>query len=201
MCNERFNIVHCPILERRRRERMIRLVCAGGHVLDALFNDAKALPHFFDADKGPIVTVAMNARRDIEFEMLVTGIWLLFPEIPVHAARSKIWTGYAPLDRLFGSECANAHGPRLENAIAENRTVVFREPRGQILDECAYQVVPSLREILRNAADAKPVRVHPRPADCFDDFERTLTVVEGVEDGRHLPDILRVGSVPDKMAD
>src|SRR5262245_28299373 len=101
MCNERFNIVHCPILERRRREMIIRLGEVVGHLVDALFNDAKALPHFVHSDKGTDIAVARNARRDIEFNMFVTGIPLLLPEIPLHAAGTKVWTGYAPLDRLF----------------------------------------------------------------------------------------------------
>src|SRR5262249_13905302 len=186
---------------RRRRERVIRLVRTGRHVVDALFDDAKALTHFFNSDDGAVIAVAMYTRRDIEVKMFVAGIWLLLPEIPLHAAGSKIWAGCPPLDRLFDSECANADGARLKNAIPENRTVVFREARGQIFNECEDQVVPTLRKILRNAADAKPVRMHPRAADCFDDFERTLAVVERVEDGRHLSDVLCEGAVPDQMAD
>src|SRR5262249_4711442 len=132
MCNKRLDIVHCPILERRRRERVIRLVWAGGHVVDTLFDDAKTLAHFFHSYDGTVIAVAMNARRDIELEMLVTGIRLLLAEIPFHAAGSEIWTGCAPLRRLFGSECTNADSARFKNAIAKNRTVVFREPRRQI---------------------------------------------------------------------
>src|SRR5215472_7330526 len=43
--------------------------------------------------------------------------------------------------------------------------------------------------------------MHPRTSDGFDNSKRTLTVVEGKEDRRHLPHVLRERAVPDQMTD
>ena len=43
--------------------------------------------------------------------------------------------------------------------------------------------------------------MHPEPADCLDDLERALAVVEHVEDRRHRADVLRESPVPHQVAD
>ncbi len=77
--------------------------------------------------------------------------------------------------------------------------VVFPQPRGQVPEKVLHQAVPPLRQVLGDAADAKPVRVHPRPADRLDDVEHMLAIGEHVEDGRQGAQVLGEGAVEDQV--
>ena len=70
---------------------MIRLVWSIRHAIHALFDDAEALPHLLHAHHCPVVAVAMGGGRNIELELLVTGIRLLLAEVPFEAASPKSW--------------------------------------------------------------------------------------------------------------
>src|ERR1051326_1509204 len=179
--DERLDIVHRPVLEWRRGQGMIRLVWPVGHVVDTLLDDPEALPHFFHADNGAVVAVAVDAGRDIEFELFVTGIRLLLTEIPLHAASAQVRTRSAPFDCLRRVERTHALRPRFEYAVAQHGAIVLSEPRRQVLDESAEHSVPALWKILLHAADTEPVRMHACAADGFDNFEGTLAVVKRVE--------------------
>ena len=71
----------------------------------------------------------------------------------------------------------------------------------EVADEIAEHAVPTFRQVRRDAADAKPVGMHARPANGFDDAKGTLPIVERVEHRRKLPQVLRERAVPDQVAD
>src|SRR5678816_4776206 len=86
------------------RQRLDRLVCALGHVVHALFDDAQALTHLFNAHNGAVVAVPLPASGNVEFELLVTGIRLLLAEVPLESAGAQIGTRDTPLNGFLRGE-------------------------------------------------------------------------------------------------
>ena len=92
-------------------------------------------------------------------------------------------------------------GARLHDAVVHHQPVVLVQPRGQVVEEVAHRPLPPVGQVLGDAADAEPVRVHARPADGRDDgVEEPLAVLEHVEDGREGADVLGEGAVEDQVA-
>ena len=58
---------------------------------------------------------------------------------------------------------ADALGARLEDPVLHHLLVVLAQPRRQVLQEVADQAVPAFRQVLRDAADAEPVRCMRAP--------------------------------------
>src|SRR6185312_12520577 len=69
MCDEGFDVVHRMVFERWRGQRMPRLVGTLRHVLEALPHDAQTLAHLLDAHCRAVVTVAVTAGWNVEFEL------------------------------------------------------------------------------------------------------------------------------------
>ena len=113
----------------------------------------------------------------------------------------RFGSGDAPLDRLFLGETADAFGACLKDAIAQYFAVVFGQTGREVADEIAEHAVPTFRQVRRHAADAKPVGMHARPANGFDDAKRALPIVERIEHRRKLPQVLRERAIPDQVAD
>src|ERR1039458_5188216 len=65
----------------------------------------------------------------------------------------------------------------------------------------APHIASPVRRADSHAGDTKPVWMHARPANGFDDAKRALPVVERVEHRRKLPQVLRERAVPDQMTD
>src|SRR5690606_22996742 len=70
--NQRFNVVHGELLHRWRCKGVICLVAAFGHAVEALTNDAKALPHCLDANQRPIVAITIRGNSDVEIELIIS---------------------------------------------------------------------------------------------------------------------------------
>src|ERR1035441_5270785 len=191
MRNQSFDVVHGAILYGRSRQRMIRLIRSVRHTVHTLFDDAQTLPHFLYTDQRPVVAVAMGGRGNIELELLVARVGLLLAKVPFEAAGPQPRPRDAPLDRLVLGEVADSLGACLKNAIAHDLTVVFGQAGRKVADEIAEHAVPTFRQVRRDAAYAKPVGMHARPANGLNDAKRALPIVERVEYRRKLPQVLR----------
>src|SRR5262245_32430628 len=184
MRDQRLDVPHRSFLDRWRRQRMVRFVWAGGHVVEALLDDPQALTHFGHTHHRAVVTIAAFGGGDVELELIVAGVWPLLAEVPLESTGAQAWAGHAPLDGLVQRVGADADGARLEDAVLHDHLVVLVQPAPQIRNEIADQPVPTLRQVLRYAADAEPTRMHAAAADGFDDVEDAFAVGEHIEHGR-----------------
>src|SRR5262245_6386227 len=200
MRDQRLYVLHRAFLNRRRRQRVVRFIRPGGHVVETLLDDPQALAHLGHADDGAVVTIAAFGRGNVELELIVAGIGALLTEVPLESAGAQARAGHAPLDGLVQRVSAAADGARFEDAILHDHLVVLAQPPPHIRDEIADQLVPTPGQVLRDAADAEPARVHAPAADGLDYVEDALAVGEHVEHGRESPDVLRERAVPDQMA-
>src|SRR5690606_603776 len=115
--DQRLDVVHRAILDRRRRERVPRLVVAGRHVLDALLDDAQALADLLGAHGAAVEAIAVLGDWDVELELLVARVWPRLAEVPVEARGAQVRAGHAPVDRLLGRHRADADGAGAQNAV------------------------------------------------------------------------------------
>src|SRR6185312_8033591 len=67
--DEGLDVVHGPLLERRRGESMERLVGTGRHVVGALLDDAQALPHLLDPNDRAVVAITVLGGWNVELEL------------------------------------------------------------------------------------------------------------------------------------
>ena len=85
--------------------------------------------------------------------------------------------------------------------LRSDLAVVLGQTGRKVADEIPEHAVPTFRQVRRHAADAKPVGMHARPANGFDDAKRALPIVERVEHRRKLAQVLRERAVPDQVTD
>src|SRR5512141_2967099 len=110
MVDQGFDTVHCPLLERRRGQRMRRLVRPSWHVIDALLDYPEALPHLLDPQLDPVVTVTPLSGWNLELEPFVARIWTYFSPVPREAAGAQHGAGGSPVDGVLEADGSNAHG-------------------------------------------------------------------------------------------
>src|SRR5580700_1789485 len=170
-------------------------------MLNALLDDAKALPHLLDTDRRTIVAVAVFADWNIEFKLLVSGVGLSLAKVPIHSTGAKVGPGDAPLDCLVHAEFADTLRAPFENRVSHHRAVVLDQARRQVLYEIQEHFLPASRQVGCNAANAKPGRVHACASDRFDDLEGALAIVKSEKHRRHLPEVLSKSAIPNQVAD
>ena len=178
---------------------MIRLVVPGGHVLEALVDDAQALAYLLDAHQRAVVAIALPGDGNVEVELVVARVGPLLAKIPIETAGPQAGAGDAPVDGLRRGVGADALGARLEDAVLHHDLVVFREPVRHVVDEVPHHALPALGQVVSDAADAEPARVHASAAHRLDDVEDALAVVERVEDRGKGPHVLGEGAIPHQM--
>jgi hypothetical protein len=73
------------------------------------------------------------------------------------------------------------------------------QARRHTVDKLAYQGIPAVRQVLGDATNAKPGRVHPAAGDGFDNAEQAFTVSKHIEHRRHLSYVLGKGAIEHQM--
>ena len=135
---------------------MIRFIRTLGHIIYALLDDAQALPHLLDMHRRAVIAIAVLAGWNVELKLFVSGVGLALAKIPFKSASAKGGTGHAPLDRLIACEAADTFRARFENPVSHHGAVVLDQAGRQVLYEIADHVVPTVRQVGGDAADAKP---------------------------------------------
>ena len=200
--DERLDVVHrVRFLHRRRRQRVVRLVRPVGHGVHDLADDAQALAHLLDVHGGAVVAVAGGADGDVEVEPVVVAVRALLAPVPGQAGRAQHRAGQPPGHGVVDGDRRDPDHPRLHDAVVHHQLVVLVEARRQVVAEVQHALLPALRQVLGDAADAEPVGVHAPAGDGLDDVvEEDLPVLEHVEDRRERADVLGVGAVEDEVA-
>src|SRR5262249_1966689 len=155
-----FDVVHRALFRRRSRQGVCRFVRPGRHVVEAITDDAQTLAHFFDTDDTAVIRVAVDRRRYVERNLIVASIWTAFAQIPVESSRARPGPGHAHWELFLRVVSTDADGTPLQIFFLHHHFFVVTKPRRQIVDKVAHHTAPTRRQILRDAADAKPTRVH-----------------------------------------
>ena len=157
-----------------------------GHVLQALFHDARGLADFFDADHEPVIAIAPGADGNVEFHPVIDIIGLRAADIPGNARAPDHRAGKAPFERIFLGNDRDIDIALLEDAIVRDKADRILEQLGQARVEPVGNVGQQLqRHILMYPAGAEPCGVHPRARRALEEVHAILADLEQPEIGRH----------------
>ena len=181
MVDERLDVFHRPLLGRRRGQSMVRLVRSGRHVLYALPDNAQTLANLLDAHQGAVEHIAVLRRRHIEFELVVAAVGPLLAQVPVAPRGSERRPRYAPVKPLGCGIGADADGAALQDLVLQRHLFVVIETFRHVVDEVEDHPVPTFGQVLGDAADPEPARMHASARDRLDDGKETFPVREHVQ--------------------
>ncbi len=168
-------------------------------MLEALLDDLQALAHLAHLDHAAVVGVTVDRQRHLELEVLVAGVGACLANVEVATGGAQAGAGSTPLQRLLGVVGGNALGTADEDAVLQRGLFILGEALGHPVEEFAHQLVPAARQVVGDAADAVPGRVHAETGDGFDHLVGALAVGEGEEHRCHGADVLDVGAQVQQM--
>ena len=173
---------------------MIRFERAFRHVIEALLKNAQALAQlfYFQHHAGVAVRDA-TPGRDFEVEVFIARVRTPFTHVEVDTGGAQACAGGAPLQRLFGGIGCHADGTAFQNGVAQGGLLIGVQTLRHPLEELTQQAIPATRQIVRDAADAEPRRVHTEPGNRFHQIVNFLPIGKGEEDRRHRADVLNKG--------
>src|SRR5208337_1188385 len=136
--------MHRALFHRRGSQVVVRFVRTLGHIFYALLDDPETLPHLLNAHRGARIAIARAGCGNVERKLLVAAVGLLLAEIPFQAAGAQIRAGYAPLDGLVCSECADSLSAPFEDRVPHHRAVILDQARWKVTDEIEEHFLPAL---------------------------------------------------------
>ena len=182
--------------------------------VNALFDDAYGLAHFFHAAEVAVVAVAVDADGDVEIHLVVHFIRLFLTYVPFHARTAQHDAGKAFLHGALGGDDADADGTLFPDAVVGQKGFecvdVFREAFAEGVDEVEHGAFAGFVELLQyfgiaefaalvfghkvgqvavNAAGTEVGCVHTRAGNGFVQVHQLFAVAEGVKDGGHRADV------------
>ena len=179
--NQGFNVLQRVFLGRRSGQAVIALVGPFRHIVQALADDAQALPYLLYPHHRPVVAVALVADGHLELELVVAAVRAIAAQVEVHPRRPQRGAGDTPFQRLPGAVAADVHGALLEDAVIHGHHLVVIQARRHAVDEFPHQPIPAARQVLGDTADAEPGRVHASAGNGLDDAEQAFAVGEHVK--------------------
>ena len=215
------------LLTLRRRDLVVlhdhrtRIGPQPGH---ALLDDAIGLAHLLDAHEITVVTIAVDANRNVEIDFGIFRIRLLLAQIPGDARATQHRSAHAPGIGQLGRDNADVDGALLPDAVGGQQFLVLvdlvREigaERLEVVEHRAFAplvealeviaLVPARflvfrhhhRQIAIDAAGAIVGRVHACAGDCLIAIHQLFALAEGVEEHRHRAKIERVRADPHEV--
>ena len=90
---------------------------AGGHLVEALVDDAEGLAELFHAAEVAVVAVAVDAHRDVELDLIICVVRLAFADVPGDTASSEHDAGEGVVEGVGGGDDADALGPTFPDSV------------------------------------------------------------------------------------
>lgn len=90
---------------------------AGGHLVEALLDDAEGLPELLDAAEVAVVAVSVLADGHVELDLVVCIVGCDFADVPGDAGATEHHAGEAVVKSLLGGDLADANGTALPDTV------------------------------------------------------------------------------------
>ena len=146
---------------------------AGGHLSNALAQDADALLDFLHLDPVSIPAIAerafhAGADADVEFEFVVDAVRAVATKGKRDAAAANHRAGEGVFDaKVFGAD-ADVGGALDENVIEAEQVVVFVDLGFEVVEEFAQLGEESRRQVPGDAADVDVAEREPCAAELLE---------------------------------
>src|ERR1051325_6993938 len=127
----------------------------GRHAFQRLFGDLTRLAQLFYPADITRPDIAFFGDRDFEFEVLITAVRHVTPDIKINAAGTKGWARQANGKRIFCIDFGHILQAIDEDAVAGKQVFVFVNLLRKAVEELLYFFKEAKRRIERQPADAE----------------------------------------------
>ena len=159
------------------------------HFVQALADDAPALPDFLAADHEAVVAVAIGPDRNVEVHAVIDFVWLRAADVPRNAGCPDHRAGEAPGDRVVLVDRADVDVALLEDSVVGDQRDGVLENLQAVVEEIADLVQHRRRNVLADAADAVIIGVHARAGHMLVELHDVFAHFEQPQVGRHRADV------------
>ena len=108
--------------------------------VDALANDFIGLAHLLDTHQVTIVTIPIDAHRNLEIQVFVHFIGLLAPQIPLDSGAAQHGAGKAQLKSALRADNADIDRALFPDPVLGQQGFIFIHTRGKTLREVLDEV-------------------------------------------------------------
>src|SRR3954463_10138198 len=168
-------------------------------LVEALMENAHALPHLFHAHEVTIVAIAHRTNRDIELQLIVNEIGMRFAQVVIDAATTKIRASHPVINRDLFRQYTDIAGTINEDAVAGQQLLRFVEVDDHILEKLSTLVDPAGRQIARKTTDARVSCSETGARERLDQIINLFALREGVHEHRQRAHIHGERAKPQKM--
>src|SRR5207247_1444901 len=136
----------------------------------------------------------------LEVNLLVYLVRIEAAQVDVHATRTQIRPGDAPVDRVRGGNLPDALGPHVEDLrLLEDALVLVVDLLEEMFDAPPAHRLEILGEVVADSADAGVVLVHPGAGHQLDQVEEQLRLSERPEEAREDDVLLELADLHDLL--
>ena len=125
---------------------------AGGHLVEALVDDAEGLAEFFHAAEIAVVAVPVHPDGDVKLHLVVRIVRLAFAYVPGYTAASKHDAGERVVESVSSGDDTNALGPAFPYSIICEQFLGFVDPVSKLSRPLVDVVKEAKGEVLVDAA-------------------------------------------------
>ena len=192
--------------------------------LNALPYDPVGLPHLLDAHQIAIITIAVDANRNVKIKQIVDFIGLLLAQIPFHTRATQHRAGESHCLGPLGRDDADTDQALFPDPVVSQQGFIFvdvmRKAIGEVLNEVQQRSLPvfvKLTDRLGVAQDrclvlghcigqitidaARPVvgRMQTRAGYGFVAIHQVFPLTEGIQEHTHCADVERMRAEPEQV--
>ena len=154
----------------RRKLVVLDLDRTCGHLVQALVDDTEGLAELLHTAKVTIITVTVDTDGDVEFNLVVSVIWLGLADIPWHTRATEHDTSEAHVQRISGADNTNALSSGLPDTVLGEQLFGFVDTVTELGSPLVDIIEKAEGDILRHTAGADVGGVETGTGDTLVEF-------------------------------
>lgn len=143
---------------------------AGGHLVEALVDDAEGLAELLHAAEVAVVAVAVDADGDVELDLVVRVVRLALAHVPGYAAPAEHDAGEGVVEGIGGGDDTDALRSAFPDPVVGEEFFGFVDSVAELSGPLVDVVEEAEGKVLMDAAGADIGRVKPGAGDSFIEF-------------------------------
>ena len=140
---------------------------AGGHVVQALVDDAERLAELLHEAKVAVVAVAVDADGDVKINTVVGVVWLRLADVPGNTGATKHDTGEGVVESISGADDTNTLGTTDPDTVVGQKLLGLVDAVTELGGPLVDVVKKTNGKILGNATSAYVVSVKTGTRDTL----------------------------------
>lgn len=157
---------------------VLNLDGAGGHVVEALVDDAEGLAELLHTAKVAVVAVTVDTNGDVEVDPVVGVVWLRLTDIPRDTGSTEHDAGEGVVDGIGSRDDTNTLGTANPDTVISQHLLGLVDAVTELSCPLVDVVEQTNGEILRHATRADVGSVKTGTRDTLVEFLQLLIVVQ-----------------------